>query len=44
MKALQWTAIGLMTLGSALTVFGFVVRLRDRDELRTKFQQYLPGN
>jgi hypothetical protein len=44
MNAWHWTALGMMTVGTALTVVGLVIRMRDRDELRVKFQQYLPGN
>ena len=44
MKVFQWAAIGLMTLGTGLAVVGYVIRTRDREELKTKFTQYLPGN
>jgi hypothetical protein len=44
MNVWHWTALGVTAIGTALTVVGLVIRMRDRDELRTKFTQYLPGN
>lgn len=43
MKALPFVAIGLCTVAAGLSIFGLVWRMRDRDEMREKFIQYLPG-
>lgn len=43
MKAMKWIALGLLTIGASLSVVGLVIRMRDRDEMREKLIQYLPG-
>jgi len=43
MKAVPWIALGLSLLSASLITVSYVIRARDREIVKTKFAQYLPG-
>ena len=42
MNAIKWISVGMMTAGASLAVVSLILRMRDRDELIGRFNQFLP--